>query len=40
LRRIIEVDLLECPGCGAEIRITSFVIEPGVIDPIVAYRAT
>jgi hypothetical protein len=37
LRRIYEVDPLTCPSCGAEMRIVSAILEPKVIDKILAH---
>ncbi len=34
LRRIFEVDPLECPRCGQTMRIVAFITEPQVIDRI------
>ena len=34
LRRIFEVDPLECPRCGQTMRIVAFITEPQVTDPI------
>jgi hypothetical protein len=34
LRRIFEIDPLECPRCGHEMRIVAFITEPHVIDRI------
>jgi len=35
LRRIFEVEPLECPRCGQSMRIVAFITEPQVIDRIV-----
>jgi len=37
LRRIYEVDPLQCPACGAEMRIIAFILQPSVIDRILAH---
>ncbi len=37
LRRIFEVEPLECPRCGQAMRIVAFITEPQVIDRIVEY---
>ncbi len=34
LRRIFEVEPLECPRCGQTMRIVAFITEPQVIDRI------
>ena len=34
LRRILEVDPLQCPRCGEPMRIVAFITEPHVIDRI------
>ncbi len=34
LRRIFEVEPLECPRCGQTMRIVSFITEPKAIDRI------
>jgi len=38
LRRIYEVDPLECPRCGGELKIVSVITDPVVIDEILAHR--
>ena len=35
IRRVYEVDPLVCPRCGGEMRVVSFIAEPGVIRRIV-----
>jgi hypothetical protein len=35
IRRVYETDPLVCPRCGAEMRVVSFITEPGVIRRIV-----
>jgi len=37
LRRIYEVDPLRCPACGAQMRIIAVIMEPKVIDRILAH---
>jgi len=37
LRRIYEVDPLQCPACGAEMRIIACLLQPSVIDRILAH---
>jgi hypothetical protein len=37
LRRILEVDPLLCPRCGAEMRIVAVITEPEVVDRILAH---
>ena len=37
LRHIYEVDPLRCPACGAEMRIIAVIMEPKVIDRILAH---
>ena len=39
IRRIHEVDPLECPRCGATTRIVAFVTEPKVIHKILRHLA-
>jgi len=34
LRRILEVDSLLCPKCGAQMRIVSVITEPAVVNRI------
>ena len=36
LRRIFEVEPLECPRCGQTMRIVAFITQPQVIDRILA----
>ena len=37
IRRIYEVDPLVC-GCGGELKIVSVILDPAVIDRILAHR--
>jgi hypothetical protein len=37
LRRIFEVDPLQCPACGGRMRIVEFILEPPVIDQILRH---
>jgi hypothetical protein len=35
IRRVYEVDPLVCPRCGSEMRVVSFITDPGVVRRIV-----
>jgi len=37
LRRIFEVDPLECPACGGRMRMVAFILTPRVIDRILKH---
>jgi hypothetical protein len=37
LRRIFEVDPLQCPACGGRMRIVEFILEPPLIDQILRH---
>ena len=39
LRRIVEVDPLLCPDCGAKMRIVSVITDPEVVDRILGHLA-
>jgi hypothetical protein len=37
IRKVYEVDPLLCPSCGGQMRITTFIEEPKIIDRIIAH---
>ena len=39
IRRIYEVDPLVCPRCGDELKVVSVIMDPVVVDRILAHRA-
>jgi len=38
VRKVYEVDPLECPKCGAQMRVIALIEDPAVIERILAWR--
>jgi len=37
IRKVYELDPLECPSCGGQMKIISFIEDPQVIDKIIRH---